>query len=1506
MGWIILALVVLVGSISLLLLTPFVQTKLAQYASSWIQENYGVEIEIGYLALKPIKRIELQEVLVLDHQQDTLFYIGSLDADIGVFGANDTQTWVTLGAVRLEDPEFHLHKYKGDSISNLLIFANQFGSNSPNDTSSSGDFVLNCDQLTVDNGDFKWDNDYEERIPFGVDWEHIHVDSLNLDFEDVALVNDSVNAFINYFSLKEQSGFHIDTLHGAARYSNSITQVEGMKIKTPYTHLDGMIRFNYNTVTDYADFISAIQMRGTLNHSHVDFRDIAFFAPDLQGLKEGVDIDAKVRGTVENLKIRKAKFGLADGTRLEGNFDLDGLPDVESMFINARIDQLVTHYNDLNTLPSYPFDQGGTIDIPSFLNRADSIYFDGSFVGFLSDFVAYGNVKTDVGDLRTDIKLYRNKQGVISYRGQLNTNQLDVGELFDVPSIGHITTRLTVDGSGESFDKVVADFGGNIALLEIEGYQYQHIKLNGELVKGRFEGMFDIHDTNLILSFDGSVDLLDSIPQFQFIADIDRFNPVALNLLERETPVSVQTQLEFNFQGASLDDIIGRVYLYNLNVSDGDKYAKLAFVKLLAASNEGGRLLSIESPDLNAYVSGRFDTDGLVQMGEQVGHLLFPTYVPNKPGWPKNHQNFRLEAHLKRNTQFSGMLASSVDQLRNLDLSLTANSEQKLIDVSYKVNEVEVEGFMIDTLIGTLVFDQDSINSQLHASSIQLSDSGFVHNIVWNASARQDVIKNQLDWNNKGEVGYSGDLQLDLSLLSTDMLQLVLHPSQIVVADSLWSIDKDATILMDTSSVSFQNFKIHSGTQMLYIQGKLGELSDERLDIEAEHFQLSNLNELLKSYEIALNGELHGTTFIQRPQNQLYFGSDVHITNLLLNEWEVGDVDLGTRWVAPEKRLKIDMGIIHDEIKTFRLTGDYFPNKVDSNIQLSADFGDFPLEVLNAFLGEYVSIKKGDLDGAITIAGNIDHPSIQGNMNFDSLVTGVNYLGTTYTIPNGNLFIEPDLIGGDQIPIIDQDGRTSYANLSIFHSNFSDLNYDIWVYAQDGMRGMSIPKGENEYFYGNAILKPGSSVTLESTEDKRLRLLVEAATNRGTEVYIPLSEGTTVASADFVHFVNYNAPIDSSLLERRRKKEKSNFEMDFELDVNDDAFVQLILDPIMGDAIDAYGKGEVSLEIDASDNFYIYGTYELTQGSYLFTLENIINKKFDILQGSTINWDGDPYNGIADITTTYKTRTNIYELNLPTLNSGDTTQSSRKVEVILNLHLTGNYMNPDITFSFSLPTQYAEVETVLNSLEEGEKNRQVFGLLLLSKFFPLSEGGSDGLNNAIGKSTSEMLSNQLSSWLSQISDDFDLGVNYRPGDQLTADEVEVMMSTQLWNDRVTLETQVGVTGDDPSQQNSGQIVGDFLLEYKISEDGRVKGKAFNRSNTFNPIYANQAQYTQGVGISYQENFSSWHHLGCRIRKRLLSKEKQEKLDCDEIERKRLELKQEKLIEKYEAKKAKKR
>ena len=128
-----------------------------------------------------------------------------------------------------------------------------------------------------------------------------------------------------------------------------------------------------------------------------------------------------------------------------------------------------------------------------------------------------------------------------------------------------------------------------------------------------------------------------------------------------------------------------------------------------------------------------------------------------------------------------------------------------------------------------------------------------------------------------------------------------------------------------------------------------------------------------------------------------------------------------------------------------------------------------------------------------------------------------------------------------------------------------------------------------------------------------------------------------------------------------------------------------------------------------------------------------------------------------------------------------------------------------------------------------------------------------------------MLSNQFSNWLSQLSNDFDIGINYRPGDEISNREVELALSTQLFDDRLTIN---GTVANNPnsSNTNTSGIVGDFNLEYKISEDGQLRVKAFNESNDYY-LTTDSNPYKQGVGLFYRKEFESFGDLFRREKKK---------------------------------------
>ncbi len=69
---------------------------------------------------------------------------------------------------------------------------------------------------------------------------------------------------------------------------------------------------------------------------------------------------------------------------------------------------------------------------------------------------------------------------------------------------------------------------------------------------------------------------------------------------------------------------------------------------------------------------------------------------------------------------------------------------------------------------------------------------------------------------------------------------------------------------------------------------------------------------------------------------------------------------------------------------------------------------------------------------------------------------------------------------------------------------------------------------------------------------------------------------------------------------------------------------------VSGNTLKARGAGVLNLSINPRTNlFEMYGDYTLSEGSFQLSLQNIINKRFVIEDGSTIQWTGSPMDAWA-------------------------------------------------------------------------------------------------------------------------------------------------------------------------------------------------------------------------------------------------------------------------------------
>ena len=468
----------------------------------------------------------------------------------------------------------------------------------------------------------------------------------------------------------------------------------------------------------------------------------------------------------------------------------------------------------------------------------------------------------------------------------------------------------------------------------------------------------------------------------------------------------------------------------------------------------------------------------------------------------------------------------------------------------------------------------------------------------------------------------------------------------------------------------------------------------------------------------------------------------------------------------------------------------------------------------------------------------------------------IDYLQSIFKM-NDTVKFDKNGIKFNDIILTDEKGNNATLTGYVYHKYFKDYKADL-IINTNGCQVLNTKPKDNELFYGTAY---ATGVTTIKSDQNSISFDISARTDKNTKFFIPLNSGLSVSDYSFITFVDTKNPDTLKLSGTNpvtTTVKQTGMDLNFDLEVTPDAEVKLIFDSKVGDEMTGTGSGDLNINLDRKGNFKISGDYIIEKGNYLFTLGNILNKSFNVENGGRISFNGDIDNAEIDIKAIYGLTTSLYAIL-------QEDKYKVRADVECQLSLTGNLFNPVVKLNIELPDADEETKTSLKSMinNEEELNRQFFYLLVMNNF--LATTTSTTGTSAMAVTTTEMFSNQISNWLSQISNDFDLGFVYRPGNKnINSQELEVALSTQLLNDKVL----VNVRGTGSNANNTNQISGDFDAEVRITK--KIKFKVFNRYN--NPYTGKQADYTQGIGLFYRQEFNKFSDL---FRKKVKSDMKKE-------------------------------
>ncbi|MEY3620287.1 MAG: hypothetical protein RLZZ391_653, partial [Bacteroidota bacterium] len=391
-------------------------------------------------------------------------------------------------------------KKKKPLIKNQLVF-------------NKGNLNIVAKQIEILQGKIWIEYGFGKPVPY-FDGEHIRMNDLNAKIENASFIADTIRANVN-LSLKERSGFVIRKLATQFKMTPQIMELASLDLKTNNSTIGNYYAMEYKEfIPDFKAYMHQVNMKGRINKSIVAFDDIAYFAPALKNIHQKVSTSFNFNGTVDDFKASNlsAQYGQSF---IRGDLSMKGIPAMNNTFI--QLDQLVAKTN-IQDLSNWIPEIKELKDIP--LDAFGNFYYNGMLNGTIYDFMAKGNLATDIGTAATSIRLQFPSDKEPIYEGNLNAKRFNAGKLLKIPSLGLLNFTGKIAGSSFKLDKIKTNIDGQIDSIQFNGYTYAQIQTNGIIQKQAYNGSIKIKDPNINFISNLEVDFTNATPSFNAVGDL--------------------------------------------------------------------------------------------------------------------------------------------------------------------------------------------------------------------------------------------------------------------------------------------------------------------------------------------------------------------------------------------------------------------------------------------------------------------------------------------------------------------------------------------------------------------------------------------------------------------------------------------------------------------------------------------------------------------------------------------------------------------------------------------------------------------------------------------------------------------------------------------------------------------------------------------------------------------------------------------------------------------------
>lgn len=1446
---------------------PFIQTRVVKELSKNVSDRIHYPVTIDHVYFDWFDELKVRGLRVYDLEQNLMIGVTDLLVDLNI-----TQL-VTVNQIRIDKATFdkadvNLTKYSleeeinlGGFIKNLKRWLN------PENQEAKRDFIINK-VLFVDSR-VRLNNIAKDSIDNGLDYHHFTLDSFNTEIVNFKIRNDTIRLVINNMSAVEPlTALKVHDFTTDFYFHNKVMAFRNMNLLAGQSEIKDSLVFNFDQPTALSSFRDSVHVVANFNKSNIAAEDLKLFVTSLGRTDQHYILSGNFDGKIVAFDFSNVELEFGEISRLVGNINMEGLPVFQDTFIDASLTNSVISPRDLRPFIGEQLYQEA--------KKFGTIRLNSEFLGFPRDFVANGTFFTQLGTLNSDINLKIDEQTQsATYSGALATNNFDLGGWSDKPEVFQkLALSGQIEGSGFTIEEADFVLKANVSHFGFYNYNYTNIETDARLAKELFIGKLQIDDPNLKFSSNAYVDLRENVDHIAIEATLDTAILKPLNFFDKDATLS--TYMDLDFTGLTVDEMVGFANLRNTHFIYEGKDLKIDHLEMISQKKVNERRVSMTSDRFDLNAQGDFEFSTLFGDISRLVREYRLNLINDKKGLEAYYSNKESMAQNKYRIDFTGLLRD-INPILNLlepDLQLSDNTP---VDGYFRHGYTSI--LAANTEISTLQYKNNTLhNVSIDFNTSKISDSTNVLAMVYFHSDEQVIgtlattqdFSFEAVWNddhidfethievkeypeNMAKLGGQLEFQNDKSVLR-------FNNSDFRALDQQWQLAPDNQISISEGTFDFKSVTLYNDEQSITMNGMISPDSSKSLLVEFNQFQVNNLNPILR-YKIL--GELNANIEFRDLYDEPRINSGLNISDFQVGKFLVGNVTGKSYWNYLEQYFDISLNALRDQKEIVAVKGIYKP-KVEEQLNLVAHLDKANLHLIEPFVGQTFSELQGQIEGDIAIGGSLRSPKLNGAVQISEGQFRVNYLNTVYNYQGPVQFTDNSIQVSDG-QLYDENGSVATINGGLLHSGFKNMELQLSG-ALDNFLVLNTSSEKGSLYYGTAIVS--GDIYFDGPLGN-FRVKATAISEKGSRIFIPINEDSDIEAKEYINFVSFSDTIQIGDEEQEiRRIASSGINLDFDLDITPDAYIEIIFDLQAGDIIRGRGSGHLNMLIDTEGDFNMFGEYVIDEGGYNFTLYNIINKEFDILPNSRISWYGDPYEGILDIKAAYEQTADVS----PLFDDGSETLARGRYPTIVELDLRGRLLSPEIDFDIYLAdnqTVDPEITQAIQEIKNDEQalNRQVFSLIILRQFSPPNDL-SLGQGNALSGSVSELLSNQLSYWFSQVDENLEIDVDLNGLDQEALNTFQLRLSYTFLDGRLRVTREGGFSNTVENTSDFSSVAGDWTLEYLLSPDGKFRAKMYNR-NTYNSVNSgleNTNTTSAGFSLIHTQTFNNINELFSKKKK----------------------------------------